>query len=452
MQRHLQFVPGEIKVLLLVGLLRSMTAYAQTQGPAPFGNGEQPTLRYAGETGLKNFFLVNVGAESGYDDNVLNNNAYGRRGEGFVGFSPRIAFGEERRAYNFIVDYSPSLEVYQRTKGYNRLNHSLGLDFGFRPGSHVLLRLRDNTSYLNGIFQPNSGQSFITGLGSPTNLNPYIYVPLARQFINESRLDLTYQKSYRTSFTLSGGYMLSEYTNVSAGAPLGLLGTRGWFSGLQYSFRLSKRTTFGIQYLLNNYTFKGYSRGIVNGVFFSVAHQFSPTLALQVFAGPQYARQSFQAGSAFPLPPGIGAGTSTFSDSWNTAAGGTLTKQAGKTALAISVERVTSNGSGLASLLNSNTATFDVRRRLPRRWEVGLDLMASYQTQIAGPSVSEGIIRSQLGSASLSRTLAKGLLMRLSYSYLHQRAQGGVVYLADADRNRASLGIFYDLGRFPLGR
>lgn len=448
MQRFIQSILCLMATALFISLMSVVPGKAQ--GPAPFGNGEQNVLRYAGETGLKNYFLFSLGAETGYDDNVLSNNAF-RRGEGFVGISPRISFGEERKAVDFTVDYTPSFEIYQKTTGYNRLNHALGLNFDFRLSSHWRLKLRDNAIYANGIFQPNSGQSFLPGQGPPTSLNPNIYTPLARQLGNESRLDLIYQKSYRTSLSLSGGYLLSQYTNVSTG-PQSLLNTRGWYSGLQYTYRLSKRTTLGTQYLLNNYTFEKQSRAIVHSVYFSLAHQFSPTVALQIFAGPQYSRQTSLATNLLPFPVGPVTGGSIFSDSWNTAAGGTLTKQAGKTALALSAQRVTSNGGGLLALVTSNVATFDVRRRLARRWDASIDLMDSYQTQIVGLSVAKGVIRSQQASASLDHSLAKGLTMRFYYSYLHQRTQGSVVYLANVDRNHASVGIFYDLGKFPLGR
>ena len=84
----------------------------------------------------------------------------------------------------------------------------------------------------------------------------------------------------------------------------------------------------------------------------------------------------------------------------------------------------------------------------------GSNAEAAYELQSSafGPGVANAILRNQRASLTLGHALTKTLTARLTYSYLRQRSQGPVLYLANVDRNRASLGIFYDFGKFSLGR
>ncbi len=419
------------------------------QGPSPYGNGEQPRPGYAGAASPRNLLFLSLDSETAYDDNLFSNNRL-RRGDLAFAFGPRIAFLQQRKYLRVALDYQPYFLLYRRTPQYSRLNHALGLDLNYQAGPRFALRLRDSFSYQTGIFRPRSSEDFMPALGSPSNLNETVFTPLARQRANTARLDAIYQKSRRTSFTLFGS---SEQRNFNgAVGQQHLFDTRGASGGLNYLHRLGPHTSLGILYLFQNLSFGKDSRVVTHSTYASFAWRLSPTVSLEAFGGPQYARLHDRFVLVLPFFGGsLILPQSIFRTQWHAAAGGTFTKRSEKTVFQISAQRVVTDGGGLLTSVTSSVVDVSLRRRLTRRWDAIWDLNAA-RSDALGFQFTGSSIRSQSAAFALEHSLTERLTARLGYNFIRQRTSGPVPFLTDFDRNRVSFGVFYQVRRIPLGR
>jgi hypothetical protein len=421
------------------------------KGPTPYGNGEQPTLSYAGETLPRNLLYLSLDSETIYDDNVLNTNKL-RKGDVGFGLGPRLATLHRRKHLDFGFDYHPYFMLYHRTPQYNRLDQSLGLDLNYRYSPRLGLRLRDSFSYQTGIYQPRSSEEFIPGLGSPTSLNGSVFTPLARERMNQARLDVIYQKSGRTTFMLFGDLEQRQFKGQAAGGG-NLYDTQGRMGGLDSVYRLTAHTSLGALYLFQRMTFGETSRTIAHSVLPSFAWQVSPGVALEFFGGPQYARVRDRLRLVIPLGPGVDLifTQNLFRTEWHGAGGGSLSKRSDKTAFQISAQRIVTDGGGLLTSVTNSTVNVELRRRLMRRWEAVWGLSAT-RLDALGARFAHSRLSNQTASFALEHSLARSLRARLAYNAIRQRHSGPALLFADFDANRVSFGLYYQLKKIPLGR
>jgi hypothetical protein len=446
----------ELAVIVTPGMLRAqmgdspVPSSSSDAGPATFGSGEEERLRYSGESPATKFVVFSLGAEAAYDDNVFGNNI-DRHNSTLYSVSPRLGFGVEGGPGSFILNYSPDFTDYQQIEGRDQLNHSLQLDATGKMSPHLQLRVRNSTSYRNGFFQPKLGQEFVSDLGSPTGLNESVAVPLSRILTTNSRLDLVMPKSYRTTITIFGGYQLRDFLRTET-ISTNLVDLRGWNTGMEYSYRLSARTSISLTYLLRNQRFGERSRLIAHSGFVSIATQVAPTVSLQLFAGPQQTRLHDEFTLTLPLDGGeVMIRASVFRVNWHIAAGGTLAKQSKNTVFKISAQRIESDGGGLFTATVSNVAGLEVGRKLGRHWDARWTARYAL-TEALGSDYLDSEIRSQSAGFALSRSIARRLTLRWGYAYVRQRVHGQAPIRINGDRNRASFGLYYQFGKIPLGR
>ncbi len=422
-------------------------AVQQSESPMPYGSGEQPVPQYAGEFSPSNFFLFGLGAEAAYDDNVLNNNV-DRLGSAVYSFSPSLSLGRKWRVSSILFNYSPYVSHYVNVRGLDQLNHSAQFDVTAGVSRHFSIRARNSTTYMNGIFQPGTSEVLVPGLGPPNDQARSVVVPLARQLATNSRLDVIFQKSRRTRFSLFGGYQLQEYLR-KAHTPNGLLNMRGWNTGMEYVYQASPRTSLSLVYVLDNQVFQNVSRAIVHTGFVSVARRVSRTVSVDFFAGVQESRLHEQIALTIPFPLGpVTVRAPIFEVNWNPTGGGSITWQSTKTVIRLNAQRSESGGGGLLAATISNVAQVDLRRKLARKWDIIWNASYGY-SQALGSQFSGSNVRSQAAGAAIEHSLARGLTTRLNYNYLRQRVHGPSPFAADVDRNRASFGLYYQVGKFP---
>lgn len=419
-----------------------------TQESSSYGNAEQPQLSYGGAPRSRNLLLLSLASENAYDDNVLNSNIV-RRGELTFAFGPRIAYLQQRRRLSFGLNYQPYFRVYQRTEAFNDLNHAVGLDMSYDLGPRFTLRLRDSFGYTTGIFRPRSNQEFIRALGSPASLNQTVFTPLARQQENIARLDATYRRSARTSFTLFGGFQRRDFKG-EASSGQGLFNTRGLSGGLEYRYRLSAHSTLGMAYLVQNLRFGNEGRVLTHGPFASLAWRLSPAVELEVFAGPQYTRLHDR--STFSLPflgSNFTPTTGISQTEWNWAAGGTMTKRTDKTVLRFSAQRTVTDGGGLLTSVTSSIVDMGLRRRLTRRWDAVWDLNGA-RTDALNLRFAGSSVNSWSAAFGLERALSESLTARLAYNMIQQRTRRRAPLFPTFDRNWISFGVAYQFKRIPV--
>jgi hypothetical protein len=408
------------------------------------GTGAQTPLRFAGESVPENQASLSFGTSAFYDDNVLSTGTQ-RLGDEAVSFNSRLGISRRTEHVTINFDYMPFFMLYRQIDQFDRLNHTANLGLTFQLTSRFSLGLHDTFSYQNGVYPALTGQQILSGPVSPTALNQMIFSPTTRTLSNMSGLDLMFIKSRRTSLTLSGGYDQRKFGNQgAAGQPL--YNDTGVSGSLQYQYRVTENTSFGFLVVHQDSTYQGgqafgyRQRSQIESASFSVGSRLSPTVTVTVFGGPQYIRTIGQSSVGISIPGAFqGSG------------GGSITKEVGKTALNLSLQRSVSDGGGLyTSAINTN-ATFGIRRRLVGRWETDLHGGAARSDASLFQNVN-GKTDTLMGGIDFSRPLGGGAVFHVSYDTTHQLSKGSLPVSASLDRNQVTIGFDYQFKPLPLGR
>ena len=270
----------------------------------------------------------------------------------------------EHLSLNF--GYAPFFQLYRQFSGYDELNQSASLSSEVRLASRFTLGLNDSFGYLYGGYPTLSEQPILSGSTPLTALNPLILTYTVRTLANMAGLNLTFEKSRRTSIILSGGYNLDTFGNQGkASEPL--YNGRGMSGGVTFNYKTSEHTNFGLHLLHQDDTYRGGNvfgyeqRTQIESGLFYVRAQLSPTLAISLNGGPQYVHTL-----------GLSVGLAGVAEGFYGAGGGNLTEQVRKTALTFAVQRNVSDGGGLYTSVITTSVNLGVRRRLVGRWEADL--------------------------------------------------------------------------------
>jgi opacity protein-like surface antigen len=278
-------------------------------------------------------------------------------------------------------------------------------------------------------------------------LNGTLFTPTARQLTWSSRIDASYQAAANDSVSLFVGQSRLDFKQQASNA--GSLQNAGQKNaGLVYQHRLSPHTTLGMDYQYEDISFGPDSRTLVHSAFFSYAQQVSPSLTLSVFGGPQFSR--LHEVIALPLGPFMFRIPISLATS-NWALGGTVTKQADKTAFQLTAQHQVSDGGGLLGAVVSSSVGTSVRRRLPGRWDASWS--AGYaDNRSLDTTSSRGAYQSLTAGAGLGRSLTEKLRVRLGYDFIHQRGSGQSQLFGDFDRDLWSVQFSYRFHEIALGR
>ena len=415
-------------------------------GPQTYGNGEKAGLNYAGTPSPRNILLLGLNLGTTYDSNVLGTN---QQPIGDVDFliGPSLSLRREGSRFSLGLSYRPYFRIYRTASGLNSLDQILGFDASYRVSSRFSLRGRTSGSYTNGIFQPNQNQEFLPGLGSPTSLNQTVYMPTERQLALSSRIDASYQASLHDSVGLYVGESTLDFKQQvpSEGA---LQNTQETDAGLLYQHRLSLHSTLGADYQFQDILFGPSSRTLVHSVFFSYAKQFSPSLTMSVFGGPQYSR----ANEIVPVAIGpLTLQVPVLLAGWNWGMGGALTKRLDRTVFLLTAQHQVSNGGGLLGAVISTSVGGSVRRQLPGRWDAVWSGNYANNSSL-GSGAPAGSYYSVTAGFGLERSLSDRVSLRFGYDYLSQRGNGQASSVGDFNRDMFSIQFFYRFHQIALGQ
>jgi hypothetical protein len=430
--------------LFPVGLAAQTTPTVPAPAQAAvYGSGIQTPLRFEGEPKAANQVSFNLGASAFYDDNVLARNSQSL-GDEAVSFDSHLGITKESQRVTASFDYMPFFLLYRTFDQYDRLNHSGNLNLEYKLTSRVILGLHDGISYETGNYASLTGQQILSGPSSATALNQTVIPYTTRTLSNMSGLDLTFLKSRRTSLTLSGGYNQRKFGKQTAGQPL--YNSNGASGSLQFQYRVTEHTSFGILLLHQDTTYQGSGifgnrpRAQVESTFLSVGSRLSPTVTMTVFGGPEYVRTIGQ----------VSAGAGLVGH-FQGCGGGSITKEVRKTALDLSFQRSVSDGGGLYTSAISTNATLGLRRRLVGHWEVDCRGGAA-RADTSLFHLANGRTDVLTGRINISRPFSHGSVFHISYDSTHQLSKGTLPISADLDRNQVAAGIDYQFKAFSLAR
>jgi len=430
-------------VLLPIGL---MAQGAPAGGEmAVYGSAVATPLMFQNEVRPTNEMSFRLGISALDDDNVLGSNNARITDEAL---SINSQLDVSRKTPNVMIDfnYQPFYLLYRQYDQLDRLNHAGTLNMKFRLGSHILLGLHDALSYQNGVYPALTGQQNVAGAPLPSALNTFLYSPTLRSLSNTPGLDLTFVKSSRTSLTLSGNFLQRKFS-AQAGAGQPLYNDTGLSGGLQYQYRMTIHTTFGLLLQYQDSTYEGLGgllirqRSQVASTIVSVDSRLSPTVSVSVFGGPQYLKTLGQTLSG-NIAPGRVAGSG----------GGSITKEVRSTAVNLAVQRAITDGGGIFTSVVNTNVSFGIRRRLVGRWQ------ASWNGSLAAEDATllqlgNGKADTASSGVDFTRPLGReGTNFRISYSTIHQITKGNLPSLLNFDRNQVTIAFEYQLKAIPFGR
>ena len=385
-----------------------------------------------------------MGVSTLYDDNV-NSIASQRVGDEALSLSSQLNMMRQTEHVTINFGYTPFFMLYRQNSQFDKLNHAANLSMNFQLTPRFSLGLQDAFSYLDGVYPTLTGQEILSGSAPPTALNQVIVPPTARTLTNSGGMNLTFTKSRRTSLTLSGGYTQQKFGSQAV-AGQQLYSSMGLSGGLQYQYRVTEHTNFGLLLLHQDSTYSGGEvfgnrlRSQSESAFLSIGSRLSSSVSVTIFGGPQYVR------TIGAMAPGAG-----IAGKFLGAGGGSITKEVHKTALNLSVQRMVSSGGGLYAEVVQTSADFGVRRRLVGQWEAGVHGMgARVDTSLF--QGTPGNTESLTGGIDFSRPLRGGSALRISYENMHQLSGGTLPISADFLRNEVTISFDFRLKAIPLGQ
>jgi hypothetical protein len=423
---------------------------APVAGPTPFGNGEQPVLRFAGDNGPQNQFSFNLSDDTGYDDNVFGTD-YFRKRDFYTSVGPRVTFVTARKRVTFDFDYVPFFRIFKRYSGYDSMNQTLTLDAAAKISSRFQLRVRESGAELYyGLFGGN-GEQVLSGLGPPGGTVPYFVNPDSRNIISTSRIDIIFNKSARTSIDVFGGFTTLNVKN---------LGTTGTYAdlqspsgGLSYSYRLSPRGSFSSTYFYSNSLYSRTQFPIryqAQSISLSYAYQISKTLSVSFFGGPEYTR--LRETLVIPYRPSGFIVLPLNKPEWDWSAGFSASRTTASTTISLSGSRYVSAGGGLVTAVNDTSGALNISRRLPRGWTGNTGLTYAQLRSLSFGGLMSGNYNLAYGTLGFQHKLGERATARLDYRGTRQRAGlGNTLAYANVDRNLASVGIEWQIGKVHLG-
>jgi len=412
---------------------------------AVFGAGAQAPLQFAGQTEALNQVTFMVGASTLYDDNILANNKI-RRGDEALSLNSDL--GISRRSDRLLInfDYEPFYLLYRQFGQYDHLNHFANLNLNVRLTQRFILALHNTFSYQEGAYPTLVGQQLTAGPASPTGLNQTIFPYTTRTLSNTPGLDLTFVRSRRTSFTLSGGYNQLKFSNHGLVAGPNLYNATGMSGGLQYQYRMTEHTTFGVLALHQDTTYQGGQilgnrlRFQIESAYVFLASRLAPSVTVSINGGPQYFRTLGTSLAGTSIPGKVQG-----------AVGGSITKEVRKSAVNLTVQRSVTDGGGYYTSLINTSSTLGVRRRMVGQWDANIHGGAG-RADTSLFELATGKTDSVTAGVDFIRPMRGGDVLHVAFDTTHQTSKGNLAVAANFDRNQVTVTYDFRLKAIPFGR
>lgn len=402
---------------------------ASNRAPAPLAF--RPYVRINGiyDTGLVNIATDNQG-------NIPSTEGAGVEG-GIGAYLYRTA-----RHTVVGLDYKGEFRHYNRTTYYDGSDHFLTLGLSHQPSEHVTFSLRESA----GTFSRSFGLSnpvgvFETGFGSQTPNNEIFD---NRTNYLSTQGDLTWLKSARLSFNLGGdGFLVRRQSTA-------LYGVTGASARVDAAYRLTRRSTIGVDYRFSHFEFtKAFGGTDAHTVAIDYAWRINRDWEFAArIGGSRVETQSLQRVALDPIVAAIlgqSTGIAAFhSANYIPSISGRLSRIFRHAILDFKYSRDINPGNGLflTSRLDSYDAIYSFSGL--RRWNLGLNFNYSDMSSLTR---LEGRYKSYTGGAGVTRLVGKAihLVFRLD-------ARRFDTNIAALRRNlyRASAGVAFSPGSQPL--
>lgn len=194
---------------------------------------------------------------------------------GELGFG---VLGSRRWRYTFLgMDYRGNVRKYGRNSYYDGSDHVLSLGVTRILSRRTVIMLRQAAGTYSRGTAIGSGYE----LFDPSFANvPYLELFDSRTYYFSPMADLTFQKSTRLSFNIGG---TGSFVRRRSAA---LIGSNGYAARGDMAYRVTRRTTIGVDYAFSHYEFTGkFGSADYHAANFNLATQFGRSWQFAVRAG-----------------------------------------------------------------------------------------------------------------------------------------------------------------------
>lgn len=422
-----------------------MPVFAQYAGPAILSRGEAPAAMAAPQIDFRPFVDLAAVYDTGLAGVAVNSQGQlGNEASEGLELTAGISGVHSWRHTKIGLDYRGSIRRYTHNTSFDSTDQSLMLGIVHQVSRHVSLTLNEDA----GLFSRNFG---IPGLAQTVPFDPSTtYAPTTDFFDNRTeylstQASLVVQKTARLSFSFGGdGFEVRRRSSA-------LYGVIGGTAHADLQYRVTRRTTVGVNYVFSHYAYVGVLSGTdmhgVNGVY---SVRVSRWLEFSGSAGMFRAETRFI--QNVPIDPAIAAliGTpegTVVLDRIDHVWGGTgrLSRTFPKGVAYISGGRGITPGNGLFLTSITDTAMAGYNYTGLRRWSLGVSVAYNHSDSIGNVLGSYG---GTSGTLSASRQIVHNVHAVLSFSARQYSSATFSLY------NRliydVRLGVGYSPGDIPL--
>ena len=423
----------------------AMPVFAQYAGPAILSRGEAPAAMAAPQIDFRPFVDLAAVYDTGLAGVAVNSQGQlGNEASEGLELTAGISGVHSWRHTKIGLDYRGSIRRYTHNTSFDSTDQSLMLGIVHQVSRHVSLTLNESA----GLFSRNFG---IPGLAQTVPFDPSTtYAPTTDFFDNRTeylstQASLVVQKTARLSFSFGGdGFEVRRRSSA-------LYGVIGGTAHADLQYRVTRRTTVGVNYVFSHYAYVGVLSGTdmhgVNGVY---SVRVSRWLEFSGSAGMFRAETRFI--QNVPIDPAIAAliGTpegTVVLDRIDHVWGGTgrLSRTFPKGVAYISGGRGITPGNGLFLTSITDTAMAGYNYTGLRRWSLGVSVAYNHADSIGNVIGSYG---GTSGTLSASRQIVHNVHAVLSFSARQYSSSTFSLY------NRliydVRLGVGYSPGDIPL--
>ena len=420
--------------------------YTEVLAPPMPVTGLHRALAFSSETPRSNFLMGSLKFGVGYDDNVFSTPSDHISDVSYL-VLPSIDFAQSRGRWNWDFGYSPGFTINQRVSQRDETAQNLHLLMAYRLSPHVTAQLRENFEKTSSLFSGLLDSSPAAGYGSLQQPNTSVITPLANRTGNTTGLDLTYQLSASALVGASGDFYFVNYDvpTESSTPSTGLIDSRSWAGNGFYARRFSNRHWAGVTYTFQRLLFNPGDKADVSRTLFFYSISTGSHVTLSVWAGPE------QAMTSLPSSTSSFAGAAGSQTRWDVAGGAALSWEGRRTSFRAGYTRQTTDGGGLAQVVQLQQVDGELKQRLNKRWTATAGLGYAKNNPLSATGSGYSPYRSWLGSAGFNCHLTDNLGFDLTYGRDQLRYEYATPPVVSSYRNRAWFSISYSFVR-PLGR
>jgi len=402
----------------------------------PYAGGAEADAR-------SNYLTASVGANAGYNDNIVPGATAQSRSDENYSIYPSIALSKTAGRQEVTLGYSPSFLFYQHTTTLDTVNQAASLTFQDRLSPHLTLSIQDYFVRTNDVF----GQSYPFAAGNLTGTTqapvPALLVPYVEQMSDTASGSIDYQVGRNTMIGGGGSYSTFSFPDPAAAA--GLSNSDGETGSAFFSRRFSGKNYGGLSY---NYAFDVVTDAPY-APFNTQVHSLLPFYS--VYFNPRF---SFSMSAGIQHLDISQLGQKSY-DAWETAGSASMGWQGTRGSFDISYLHSINTGEGFSQPIISDSVSASTSWKLSPTWNGGFEVSYVNSSPV---STTVGIVNYgyQGGNAfTMGATLGHNLGEHLGVSCGYDRLQEnypGISFIAkNPDSDLVMVNFSYQFRR-SLGR